>query len=80
QNQTNASEKRALWREVALISEGKLKNPEGAAAAWRKIAERDPLDREAAASLDRLYTALDETESLVFALELRRAQEGQSPQ
>ncbi|HZN91477.1 MAG TPA: tetratricopeptide repeat protein, partial [Myxococcales bacterium] len=74
------SEKVHLWREAAFLYEDKLTNQEAAAAAWRQIAERDPLDRESAAALDQLYTALDKPQELAFALELRRAQEGQSPQ
>ncbi|HVE87816.1 MAG TPA: tetratricopeptide repeat protein, partial [Myxococcales bacterium] len=74
------SEKVHLWREAAFLYEDKLSDQDAAAAAWRQIAERDPLDRESAAALDQLYTALDKPQELAFALELRRAQEGQSPQ
>ena len=63
-----------------LLHEGKLEDRESAASAWRRIAEADPLNREAASALDRLYTELGKFEDLAFALELRRAQEGQSPQ
>lgn len=73
-------EKLALWREAAALHEQKLEDAERAAGCWRLIAERDPLDREAASALDRLYTQLDKPRELAFALELRRAQEGQSPQ
>src|SRR6185437_13782791 len=65
------AEKIALWREMALLREGKLED---------RVAEADPLNREAVSALDRLYTALGKFENLAFALELRRAQEGQSPQ
>jgi tetratricopeptide (TPR) repeat protein len=74
------AERLALWREMALLREGKLDDREGAAAAWRRVSEADPLNREAVSALDRLYTALGKFENLAFALELRRAQEGQSPQ
>ncbi|HLL84408.1 MAG TPA: tetratricopeptide repeat protein, partial [Longimicrobium sp.] len=74
------SEKMALWREAAALNEQHLSAPERAAHCWRQIAERDPLDREAAGALDRLYSGLDRSQELAFALELRRAQEGQSPQ
>ncbi|MGZ6140899.1 MAG: tetratricopeptide repeat protein, partial [Myxococcaceae bacterium] len=74
------AERLALWREMALLLEGKLEDREAAAAAWRRVSEADPLNREAVSALDRLYTALGKFENLAFALELRRAQEGQSPQ
>ncbi|MBI3185601.1 MAG: tetratricopeptide repeat protein [Myxococcales bacterium] len=73
------AEKIALWREAAVLHEQKLGDKERAAAAFRQIAARDVLDREAAAALDRLYGELDRPEELAFALELRRNQEGQSP-
>ena len=74
------AEKIALWREMALLREGKLEDRDAAASAWRRVSEADPLNREAVSALDRLYTALGKFENLAFALELRRAQEGQSPQ
>ena len=74
------AEKIALWREMALLREGKLEDKDAAASAWRRVSEADPLNREAVSALDRLYTALGKFENLAFALELRRAQEGQSPQ
>ena len=74
------AERIALWREMALLLEGKLDDKERAAAAWRRISESDPLNREAVSALDRLYAAMGKFENLAFALELRRAQEGQSPQ
>ncbi len=77
---TEPSEKIALLREAAVLHEQRLTDKESAAAAWRQIAERDPLDREAAASLERLYHDLQRPQELAFALELRRAHEGQSPQ
>src|SRR5262249_3725082 len=69
-----------LYREVALLCEQRLGDPERAATAWRAVAERDALDREAAAKLEHLFTQLERPQELAFALELRRAQEGQSPQ
>ncbi len=74
------SEKISLMREAALLHEQRLMDKESAAASWRQISERDPLDREAAASLERLYSELNRPQELAFALELRRAHEGQSPQ
>ncbi|HMK74538.1 MAG TPA: hypothetical protein VK454_14430, partial [Myxococcaceae bacterium] len=74
------AERVALWREAALLHEGKLADRETAAAFWRRIAEADPLNREAVSALDRLSIELGKDEGLAFALELRRAQEGQSPQ
>ncbi|MFZ5470742.1 MAG: tetratricopeptide repeat protein [Myxococcota bacterium] len=73
-------EKIALWREVATLADQRLEDVERAAAAFRQIAAYDVLDREAACALDRLYSALDKPKELAFALELRRNQEGQSPQ
>lgn len=69
-----------LDREAALLSEQRLEDLERAAANWRQIAARDVLHREAASALDRLYAELDRPQELAFALELRRNQEGQSPQ
>ncbi len=74
------AERVALWREAALLHEGKLGEREMASAFWRRVAEADPLNREAVTALDRLYQELGKDEGLAFALELRRAQEGQSPQ
>lgn len=74
------AEKISLWREVAQLHETRLSDPESAASAWRNIAEADPLDRQAATALDRLYEQLNRARDLAFALELRRNQEGQSPQ
>ena len=70
----------ALDREAAVLSEQKLDDLERAAVNWRQIAARDVLAREAATALDRLYADLDMPQELAFALELRRNQEGQSPQ
>ena len=70
----------ALDREAAVLSEQKLQDLERAASNWRLIAARDVLAREAATALDRLYAELDKPQELAFALELRRNQEGQSPQ
>jgi tetratricopeptide (TPR) repeat protein len=77
---TEPAEQVAYLREAALLHESKLTNKERAAAAWRAIAERDPLQREAAVALDRLYTELEQPKELAWALSLRRNQEGQSPQ
>lgn len=75
-----SAETTSLLREAAALREQKLNDPEGAAATWRRIAERDPLDREAASMLDRLYLELDRPQDHAFALGLRRTQEGHSPQ
>lgn len=77
---TEQAEQVAYLREAALLHESKLTNKARAAAAWRAVAERDALQREAAASLDRLYTELNQAQELAWALTLRRSQEGQSPQ
>ncbi|PTL82541.1 tetratricopeptide repeat protein [Vitiosangium sp. GDMCC 1.1324] len=74
------AEQLAYLREAALLHESKLEDLESAAAAWRAIAERDPLQREAAVALDRLYGELNRPKELAWALGLRRTQEGQSPQ
>ena len=74
------SEKTALLREAGALYEGVLKDPEGAAAAYRRLAELDPLDKDCAAALDRLYEKLQRPQDLAYALELRRSQEGPSPQ
>jgi golgin subfamily B member 1 len=70
----------ALEREAALLSEAKLNDLDRAALNWRQVVARDVLDRDAASQLDRLSSALDRPQELAFALELRRNQEGQSPQ
>ncbi|SEU06983.1 tetratricopeptide repeat protein [Stigmatella erecta] len=77
---TEPAEQVAYLREAALLHETKLANKARAAAAWRTLAERDPLQREAAVALDRLYTDLAQAKELAWALSLRRNQEGQSPQ
>lgn len=76
----DAAARSELDREAALLSEQRLQDLERAATNWRQIAARDVLHREAAAALDRLYAELDRPQELAFALELRRNQEGQSPQ
>jgi tetratricopeptide (TPR) repeat protein len=65
-----------LYREAAALFESGLGRPEDAAACYRSLAETDPLDRDAALALDRLYEGLSRPQDLAFALELRRAQEG----
>lgn len=70
----------SLDREAAVLCEQKLADPRRAATNWRHIAERDVWAHEAAAALERLYTELDMPQELAFALELRRNQEGKSPQ
>jgi len=66
-------------REAALVSEENLQDKARAAQNWRLIAERDASTKDAAIALERLYSALDWPQELVFALELRRAQEGETP-
>jgi tetratricopeptide (TPR) repeat protein len=67
-------------REVALIAEQQLGDLARAAASWARVAERAPADREAAAALDRLYSALDQPRELAAALELRRTQVAAGPE
>ena len=74
------AEQLAYLREAALLHESKMEDKESAADAWRAIAQRDPLQREAAVALDRLYAELGRSKDLAWALGLRRNQEGQSPQ
>lgn len=73
-------EKAALLREAGALYEGQLKDPEGAAAAYRRLSELDQTDRDCAAALDRLYEKLQRPQDLAYALELRRSQEGPTPQ
>src|SRR5262249_13844529 len=73
------AEKSELDREAAILSEQKLNDLERAATNWRQLVARDVLAKDAAQSLDRLYTKLEKPQELAFALELRRNQEGQSP-
>ncbi len=79
QRSSDRAERASAWREAAQLHEQRLGDPESAVAAWRRIAEQDPLDGEAALAVDRLYSELDRPADLAFALELRRTQEGQSP-
>jgi tetratricopeptide (TPR) repeat protein len=74
------AEQASLLREAAMLQEGRLSDRARAATLWRQLAERDPLNREAATHLERLYGELDLPRELAFALELRRGQEGRSPQ
>jgi tetratricopeptide (TPR) repeat protein len=74
------AEKQSLLREAGALSEGVLKDPEGAAGAYRRLCELDAHDKDAAAALDRLYEKLQRPQDLAYALELRRTQEGPSPQ
>ena len=74
------AQKTELWREEASLYERQLGRKPDAAACWKRIAQVDALDRGATAALERLYTELDQPKELSAALELRRAQEGQSPQ
>lgn len=78
--ETDPHERTALDREAALLAEGKLKDLERAAMSWRQIAIRDAMSKDAAAALDRIYSELDRPQELAFALELRRNQEGSTPQ
>ncbi len=73
-------EKSDFDREAAILSEQKLDDLERAAINWRQIAARDVLEKDAAVALDRIYTKLERPQELAFVLELRRNQEGQSPQ
>jgi len=72
------SKKLTSWREAAIVHEQMLRDDESAAKCWRRIAEQQPNDRDAAHALERLYVAQDLPEGLCFALELGRAQEGDS--
>lgn len=78
--ETDLAARTALEREAALLSESKLEDLDRAALNWRQVVARDVLDRDASSALDRLYTKLERPQELAFALELRRNQEGQSPQ
>ena len=66
-------------REAALVSEENLQDKTRAAQNWRLVSERDVSAKDAAIALERLYSELDWPQELVFALELRRAQEGETP-
>jgi len=76
---TDFPNKLKFAREAALVSEENLQDKARAAQNWRLIAERDVSAKDAAIALERLYTALDWPQELVFALELRRSQEGETP-
>ncbi|MGC4115854.1 MAG: hypothetical protein QM765_14920 [Myxococcales bacterium] len=72
-------ERSALYREAGTLFEGTLKRPDEAAECFRALSESDPLDRDSALALDRLYTGLQRPQDLAFALELRRSQEAGTP-
>ncbi|HME89944.1 MAG TPA: gliding motility protein, partial [Myxococcaceae bacterium] len=74
----DASKKLTSWREAAVVHEQMLRDDESAAKCWHRIAEQEPNDRDAAHALERLYAAQDQPEGLAFALQLGRAQEGDS--
>ena len=78
--ETDPHERTALDREIAVLAEQKLQDLDRAASAWRQIAVRDALSKDAATALDRLYTQADRPHELAFALELRRNQEAGTAQ
>ncbi len=56
-------------REVASLSEHKLKDPDGAISAWRAVSALDPADGEARKSLERLLEQTSRWDELVQVLE-----------
>lgn len=60
-------------REIAALAESKLGDLSRAAEAWRQVAALAPEDRDVAAALDRLLTALDRPADLAAVLETRLA-------
>jgi tetratricopeptide (TPR) repeat protein len=73
-------EKASLLREASALFENQLKDLESAAAVNKRLCELDKDDKDAASTLDRLYEKLGRPTDLALALELRRTQEGPSPQ
>lgn len=61
--------RRARLREVALLCESKLRDPEAALDAWREVVQLDPADREAAASFKRLLQRAQAWDELSAVLE-----------
>jgi tetratricopeptide (TPR) repeat protein len=56
-------------REVATLSESKLRDAEAAVSAWRGVATLDPSDREALTNLKRLLTKAQHWDELAAVLE-----------
>jgi len=61
-------------REIATLAESKLGDLPRATEAWRQVAAVAPEDRDVAAALDRLLTALDRPADLAALLESRLGQ------
>ncbi len=71
-------EKAQLLREAGSLYENVLDQPDQSASCYRALSELEPLDRDSALALDRLYQKLQRPADLAYALELRRSQEGNS--
>jgi hypothetical protein len=56
-------------REVATLSEAKLRDAEGATSGWRGVVTLDPADREATANLKRLLKKAQQWEELTTVLQ-----------
>ena len=56
-------------REIATLSESKLRDPEAAVSAWRGVSTLDPSDREALSNLKRLLTKAQHWDELAAVLE-----------
>lgn len=56
-------------REVAAISETKLRDPDGAIGAWRNLIALDPVDAEASKTIKRLLEKAKQWDELVQVIE-----------
>ena len=74
-----ALERKQLLREVAALSENKLKDTEGAIEALREVVALDGSDLDAAARLDRLLLRTQRWDELAQLLE-RKARATQDPE
>ncbi|WP_242361931.1 tetratricopeptide repeat protein [Anaeromyxobacter sp. SG17] len=70
---TDPAAREDALREEAAVAEGKLGDPDRAAAAWSGVAALAPEDAEAGAALERLHERLDRPADLAAALERRLA-------
>jgi tetratricopeptide (TPR) repeat protein len=72
-------ERKQRLREVAALSESKLKDIEGAIEVWRNVVALDPNDVDAAISLKRLLQRTERWDEYVLVLE-REALAAQDPE
>lgn len=65
----SVEDRKVRLKHVAVISEGKMGDVDGAVSAWRGVAALDPSDVEARVALKRLFTETERWDDLVEILE-----------